>query len=467
MHHDQSAVSTLESVGSGSQELTNDQPERGSPSPHNDGSGPWKFGDQTFVVHKVTIQPYSEALDTSDYTPAVVHESARGDAPKTKDWPSTVPLPFPQAPSLPYECSFLIDETLVPYLPTNPISKAYPFRPSESWPFEVIDTEHKGAAMFATRDIPLGGVILIEHPVIITPGVLHEQKMSKAYEGLYKAVRPGLRKGLKAMYNCMPEEECDLEEGIVRTNGTAVELKGPEGAEAPRMAEKMEYGAVFLLLDRANHSCGPNAAHKWDLQSLSSTLYALRPIKKGEEINITYTDGTAPRATRRERLYNNFRFTCQCPYCDLTSWDQIYESDDRRQEMRSWLQTRPSFTKWSKDLCRADDVVLQSHFEALDIIEREGLHGSQLIFLEEIALCYAVLGEEELFREWAQKVVDMSRIQDPENVKDFGKWLANPQSYKLWGWRKKQRLQMTTRKAAPASPLSSPLWGLIELTVEG
>ena len=186
-------------------------------------------------------------------------------------------------------------------------------------------------------------------------------------------------------------------------------------------------------------SCGPNAAHKWDTATLSSSLYALRPIKEGEEINIIYTEVTASREERRAHLYQNYRFTCQCPSCELPTSELVIRSDSARKDLREWRQTHPTFWKWSRDLCRDDYTVINSHLEALQLIEQESLQGMQGIFIEEIALSYAVLGDEEQFRVWARRMIDLVSICDPQQAAEFSKWLDNPKSYKQWAWRKKQR----------------------------
>ena len=93
-------------------------------------------------------------------------------------------------------------------------------------------------------------------------------------------------------------------------------------------------------------------------------------------------------------------------------------------------------------MCRSDDVLITSHMEALDLVEREGLHLIQAMFVEEICLCWALLGEEANFREWAEKLVELSQVQDPALAMEVRRWLENPQKrVKEWGWRKKERLR--------------------------
>jgi hypothetical protein len=188
-------------------------------------------------------------------------------------------------------------------------------------------------------------------------------------------------------------------------------------------------------------SCGPNAAHKWDLKSFSSSLYALRSIRAGEEITMMYTDITASREVRRKKLRRLYGFDCECSYCDLPDDQAVVYSDISRAKLRDWGHTNPGYLKWSTDLCRADDVVIKSHQEALALIEQEGIHGLQCLYMEEITLSYALLGDEVQFRDWAQKLLNLCTHQDPILAADLRKWLENPKSMKKWAWRKKQRLR--------------------------
>ncbi|PVH84318.1 SET domain-containing protein [Cadophora sp. DSE1049] len=67
-------------------------------------------------------------------------------------------------------------------------------------------------------------------------------------------------------------------------------------------------------LARANHSCTPNAFIVFDSRNVS--LRALRPIKKDEEIFISYIDPTEDLAQRQSTLKQRYFFTCKCTRCD-------------------------------------------------------------------------------------------------------------------------------------------------------
>lgn len=154
-----------------------------------------------------------------------------------------------------------------------------------------------------------------------------------------------------------------------------------------------------------------------------------------------YTDVTASRKIRQEKLHRLYGFECTCPYCDLADDEAIARSDLARAELRDWRHTHPGFLKWSTDLCREDDTVIKSHQLALDIIEQEGMHGLQCTYFDGIALSYAMLGDEEQFSVWGKKVLAISAIQDPDRAAEYTRWLSDPRSMKKWGWRMKQRLR--------------------------
>ena len=72
----------------------------------------------------------------------------------------------------------------------------------------------------------------------------------------------------------------------------------------------------------ANHSCTPNAAIVFDGRKIM--LRALDPIKKGEQIFISYIDNTERRETRQAELREEYFFPCNCEKC--TKGDSHYSS---------------------------------------------------------------------------------------------------------------------------------------------
>ncbi|KAG9832963.1 SET domain-containing protein, partial [Aureobasidium melanogenum] len=65
----------------------------------------------------------------------------------------------------------------------------------------------------------------------------------------------------------------------------------------------------------ANHSCEPNASVLFDAPRLM--MRSLAPIKKGEEVFISYVDNTDPFYRRQALLRLRYRFECKCSKCQL------------------------------------------------------------------------------------------------------------------------------------------------------
>jgi len=170
----------------------------------------WSAGNQSFAVHTVYIQAHDPALP-------------------------------------PIQCAMLLDSTMIPLLPKKPLALPPPLQPT----FKISSAGDKGAGMFAVRDIPAGALILIEHPIIITPAIVPLPSNSRVYECLFDQLQPLARQELLTMTNCRRLDECSIEEGIARTNGTGIDILTP--LAMVNNAQAKEYGAVFLKINRSNH----------------------------------------------------------------------------------------------------------------------------------------------------------------------------------------------------------------------
>ncbi|KAJ7503121.1 hypothetical protein B0H11DRAFT_1712207 [Mycena galericulata] len=314
---------------------------------------------------------------------------------------------------------------MIPFLPQQ--FKPPPPSPNTP-PIIIADAGNKGVGLFAVRDIPAGTRILVEQPLIVVPALAPSHN---AYDALLPCLSPTARIALFELSNCKPPGACGAVYGIVSTNAAQVDLPAP-----PTMrAEAREYGGVFPTISRANHSCSLGTTLKWDLTSFSASLYTQRAVRAGEEITNQYVDVLAPRAERRAQLAR-YGFVCACAHCDLPDEAAVARSDAARAELRAW---HSRFLPWATDMRAADDAMITANRRALALIAQEGLHALQVPFLEEIALSYALLGDAAHFRDWAQRVVVLCAAQDPERGAEFRAWMENPRTFRLWGWRAKQR----------------------------
>ncbi|TFK45062.1 hypothetical protein BDQ12DRAFT_674044 [Crucibulum laeve] len=385
----------------------------------NEGSGPslrlksWTQDEHIYALHTITLRSSSSATSTT--IPALLHPS------------------------------------MIPLLP----SSASTVTAIQSPCFELKQTASKGVGMFATRSISPGELIVVENPVAILPNKPLTFNCT-AYDELEALILDDRRAEMLTLTNCQDRTKCPSDvEGIARTNALNIILKMPvESREWS--AEERHYGGIFLKIPRCNHSCGPNAAHKWNLATMSSTLYAVRPIANGEEITNTYADPTDSRAKRMAHLQEHYGFTCDCPSCLLHSTateQKIAQSDIARELLRTWFSLHPSFSKWLSDPCLPDDFVISSHKYALELIEQEGIQGMEGPFLEEIAMCYAVLGQKEEFSWWAKRVISRCALEDVEMVTRMQAMLK---------WVEEGEFQCRTKTRRPKTPkeMNKIRWGV-------
>lgn len=87
-------------------------------------------------------------------------------------------------------------------------------------------------------------------------------------------------------------------------------------------------GGVYPTICLINHSCIPNSHNSWDSNAEHETIYAIRPIKAGEEITIPYDRGSTS-TVRRTFLKEAFGFDCNCRGCSRPL-AELKASDARR-----------------------------------------------------------------------------------------------------------------------------------------
>ena len=72
---------------------------------------------------------------------------------------------------------------------------------------------------------------------------------------------------------------------------------------------------LFSIASLLNHSCLPNVTYNSPLLSSKNIQFiALKTIEKGDELTISYFEHEDV-TKRRNHLYNNYYFKCNCPRC--------------------------------------------------------------------------------------------------------------------------------------------------------
>ncbi|KAF5649496.1 SET domain protein [Fusarium tjaetaba] len=179
--------------------------------------------------------------------------------------------------------------------------------------FKVRDIPGKGRGLIAKVDIPAGTRILCEKPLLVasttTPGDLEATAAPRLKDLSKSAQRQFL-----SLHNNFPGP--DPLSGIIRTNALPC---GPGSI----------VGGVYPTICLINHSCLPNSHQNWNNKAGHETIHAIRQIKAGEEITISYCEG-GPSNERRPMLKKAFGFDCACSLCSLPP-SQLQASDYRRE----------------------------------------------------------------------------------------------------------------------------------------
>lgn len=151
-----------------------------------------------------------------------------------------------------FEGTMLLDESVVRLLP---VPKPPVCKMGFMALFRVGMTKNKGWGLFATKDIGVDEVILVENPVLVVYPftVLNvDIPSSRLFHALFYRFKPSVREQALALDDCSELEDgekCGREEGIMRTNGFAITLPIPEGENVP---ESLHSG-LFLTASRCNH----------------------------------------------------------------------------------------------------------------------------------------------------------------------------------------------------------------------
>lgn len=73
--------------------------------------------------------------------------------------------------------------------------------------------------------------------------------------------------------------------------------------------------APCTIHNSINHSCEPNVVGMSNKTDHRVSVVALRKIKVGDELFLSYIDESQDYATRQKILQERYLFSCQCPKC--------------------------------------------------------------------------------------------------------------------------------------------------------
>ncbi|CAO2655258.1 Nn.00g103220.m01.CDS01 [Neocucurbitaria sp. VM-36] len=254
--------------------------------------------------------------------------------------------------------------------------------------WEVKESKEMGKGLFSRKDIAAifaGESLIIKTPVLfVSKELLDTPSTSRKQLVLHKAVEQ-LPEETRVIVEDLAVSRDGGVEDIVLTNGITV--KWPWADEIPALL------AVTPEVARINHACRPNALWRFNDYTLAFDVFAIKNIKPGEEITLSYGFETRSHRRRVKSIEANLGFTCRCPLCRAND-TAIEESNDRLSEIKALKSVLPSDQKDSPQL-------LGLLPNLISILEEEDLHTEIPMYEEILAYTWSSFGIEDRAKYWA------------------------------------------------------------------
>ncbi|AZL89740.1 SET domain-containing protein [Megavirus baoshan] len=191
--------------------------------------------------------------------------------------------------------------------------------------------KNKGQGFVALTDIPTGTIILREKPAFVLS--INDNIVSDIFEMLYQVFTCGNQKKINHFISMSPkihDEFIHYQDKIsqelkklkIQSNHIYQFFKKKFNDDdillfcAKYMSNAFEYGDSIAILFNGrifNHSCLPNIVFYRCNDEMC--FITVRDICKGEELLDSYVNITRDKKNRQSRLWNQYRFHCNCQRC--------------------------------------------------------------------------------------------------------------------------------------------------------
>ncbi|KAM0322462.1 hypothetical protein ACHAQA_009531 [Verticillium albo-atrum] len=283
------------------------------------------------------------------------------------------------------------------HLKTTFAASPPPLPPPESL-FHAVDIPGKGVGLVANATIPTGTPLLSHPPVLLIHRTFFERPPATAQtSSLYDQI-PALLPA--ATRRALLRQMGGALQRIIATNAFQVDID----AGGPLDKAHAHHFGVFPEISRLNHDCRPNAAAWTGSTDLVHRAVAVRDVRPGEELSISYVDVLAPRAERRARMQGSWGFQCGCERCAHGA-----ESDARLARIRA-LEARLG------DI--GAKVAVEDVETYLRLMREEGLDGKMAGAYTTAALNYSLFGKQGLAVKHAQLAVEHGLREEGPDAAD-------------------------------------------------
>ncbi|TFK90476.1 SET domain-containing protein [Polyporus arcularius HHB13444] len=354
---------------------------------------------------------------------------------------------FPRTPAPPHLSTsiWLYDGMAASLLALHPDFPADFSAPSPPR-YAIVDAGSAGRGMVASVDLATGDTIARERPLALFPVAIamDMNDARRVYEAVVASMHIENQRVLRALKNWKGADRAPFYlKGVVDTNAIGVgALPGNKGL----------YGGLARDICRVNHSCSPNARHSFDLRTNSFVLRAVRPIRKGEEVYISYLHNPATlRKDRQEELLRRYGFVCSCKYCGLTGQESFDSDSNRAIIYIRWDDRELDEALFAQWLAEGAPKTRPTAFEELALklngfrmaelawttMLREGCISDNLWepVLARLVKAHSVLKDEKKVRYYATKAAELAVAFEAGSEREWEAVAKNPTKTDWWGKR--------------------------------
>ncbi|KAK4160371.1 SET domain-containing protein 5 [Cladorrhinum sp. PSN259] len=277
--------------------------------------------------------------------------------------------------------------------------------PEQSPPpqFLISQIPGKGLGLISNVTLRRGDTIMRQSPAILLHRTFFEQIPPQIQASLLREavslLPPTLRKSFLGQMSHFPGDKIL---SILATNSFQMDLGGAKDGH--------HYGN-FPEVSRFNHDCRPNVAFRIDAKSLTHVTAAVRDVRPGEELSISYLDSMEPRAKRQERAKMAWGFECACSQCSLPE-KEAKKSDERLQEIKSIEGKLGDVTSGTKGV---NKKMLE---RLVRLYREERLEGSMGGAYTLVAMNYNMLGDAKNAVKYAKLAAEAVELEMGEGQPD-------------------------------------------------
>ncbi|KAJ7163272.1 hypothetical protein C8R46DRAFT_1177453 [Mycena filopes] len=293
-------------------------------------------------------------------------------------------------------------------------------------PFVVRDIPGKGKGVIAIRDIQQGELLMQEPPLFIVPKSISESPTALISRLLNEVSPEGRDAFLNLSYVNFPKgvdpdthpEEVAL--AIFQTNAVAA----GDGV------------GIFPHMARLNHGCSRafNAVYSWRQREQQIFVYALRDIRRGQELLTTYTDTKRTRNDRRAFLSDQYGFLCTCAVCSLD--DAASKVSDER--LTAISHHYGHFATWGSGKTIDGIEAINTINTIWKLEDEEGYWSERGQLAADAAWIAAAHKDAWAARSWAQLALQWYSYElgaDSQLVLDLQATAGHPERHPAWGSR--------------------------------